>query len=228
MNKRDAPSGAPYKWATFDCYGTLIDWDRGIRAAFSRLWPQADADELLARYHAIEPVVQRGSGAPYREVLAMVLGGVAAALSLELDPKETDALSRSLPEWPPFPEVPDALREVRNHGWRTAILSNTDPDLLSASMSNIEVPFEATISAGEIGSYKPAHEHWHAFARQTGVDASCHVHVAASIFHDIEPAHELGIPTIWINRAQEECDVPRAAELPDLTGLADALDGLVS
>jgi 2-haloacid dehalogenase len=103
-----------------------------------------------------------------------------------------------------------------------AILSNTDPDLLDASLDHIGVPVDLTVSVREAGSYKPAHDHWTWFRQHAAPDA--HVHVAASLFHDIRPAKELGIPSIWINRLGETSDVRPAAELPDLVNLPNVLD----
>jgi FMN phosphatase YigB (HAD superfamily) len=126
------------------------------------------------------------------------------------------------------PEVPESLREVRDRGWRTAVLSNTDPELLDASISLIGVPFDIRITVAEAGGYKPGRGHWDAFFESTGAAAATHVHVAASIYHDIEPAAALGLRSIWINRRSETSDVRRSGELPDLGGLAGALDGLVT
>jgi 2-haloacid dehalogenase len=214
------------RWATFDCYGTLIDWERGIVECFRRLWPEADGSSLLARYHEIEPQIQHGVGIAYREVLTEALRRIASSVQLPLE--EADVLARSLPSWPPFPDVPESLSLVRERGWRTAVLSNTDPDLLDASIANIGVPFDELITVAEAGSYKPALGHWDAFFDRTGADRSRHVHVARSIYHDIEPAGAVGLRTVWINRAAEPSDTPRSAELPDLAGLADALDALVA
>jgi 2-haloacid dehalogenase len=216
-----------HRWVTFDCYGTLIDWERGIVATLARLWPDADSDTLLASYHEIEPQVQREGPAPYRDILGEVLRRVAATEGLVLPQDEGDALARSLPEWPPFPEVPEALREIRRRGWRTALLSNTDPDLLEASIGLIGLPTDARITFTEAGSYKPARGHWDRFFAETDADPSLHVHVAASIFHDIEPANALGLRAVWVNRAGGTSGVPRAAEIPDLSGLPDVLDELV-
>ena len=211
-------------WASFDCYGTLIDWNGGIRAALARLWPEADPDALLERYHEIEPRVQLDSALPYREVLRQALVLLAGSEGLELGTGEEYALSESLPSWPPFPEVSGELEELRRRGIRLAILSNTDPDLLAASLARIGVPVDATVTAAEAGSYKPAHGHWLRLFERDDVDRSRHVHVAASPFHDLAPAAELGIPAVWINRLGEESDLARAAELPDLRGLADTLE----
>jgi 2-haloacid dehalogenase len=220
------------RWATFDCYGTLIDWEGGIRGTFERLWPRADGVALLRAYHRIEPEVQRGRAIPYRQVLAETLIGVAAEAGLPLAGDRRDALAESLPSWQPFPEVPAALAALRSRGWRLGILSNTDPDLLAASVGNIGVPVDVRVTAAEAGSYKPAHGHWRYFFDRTGADRDHHVHVAASLTHDIAPCAELGLTAVWVKRAGDAtdrggaADLPRAAELPDLEALADTLDRL--
>jgi 2-haloacid dehalogenase len=216
------------RWASFDCYGTLIDWERGIGDALTGLWPEVDRDRLLARYHDIEPKVQAGSSLPYRKVLARTLEGIAEREGLELRPMDREVLAESLPDWPVFPEVRGALDDLAAGGWRLAILSNTDPDLLAASMMNIGVQPDLAITAAEAGSYKPAHGHWEVFRERSGADPSRHVHVGASLLHDIAPAAELGIPAVWINRLDETSDLPRAAELPDLSGLRRVLDDVLS
>ncbi|HET9322433.1 MAG TPA: hypothetical protein VFO03_01025, partial [Gaiellaceae bacterium] len=114
-------------------------------------------------------------------------------------------------------------------GWRLAILSNTDPDFIAASKERIGVPFDETVTASEIGSYKPAHGHWEEFFRRTGADRAGHVHVAASLFHDIAPANQLGLRSVWINRLEERpVSAEPDRELVDLRGLADALDELAA
>ena len=212
---------------TFDCYGTLVDWMSGIRATLGRLWPEADADELLLRYLAIEPGVQAGSGIPYRRVMREALSRVAAAEGLRIPEGEEDALALSLPSWPVFGEVAGALAVLRGHGWKLAILSNTDADLLDTSLREIGVPVDHRVVASAIGSYKPAFGHWETFFLETGADRARHAHVAASLFHDIEPCAILGLPAVWINRLGETSEVPRAAELPDLTDLLSTIDALV-
>jgi 2-haloacid dehalogenase len=222
------PAAVRPRWATFDCYGTLVDWNAGIGSELGRLFGPTRTDELLERYHAVEPRVQRERPrASYREVMALVLAELAAESGTHLRDEERDALARSLPRWPVFPEVPHALAEARERGWNLVALSNSDRDLIEASLAAIGVPFERAIVASEIGSYKPAHGHWRAFAEATGADATCHVHVAQSHYHDIVPAYELGIPSVWINRLREAGEPPPNRELPDLTGLADVLDELV-
>jgi 2-haloacid dehalogenase len=215
------------RWATFDCYGTLVDWEGGIGAELARIWPEEDADRLRERYHEIEPRVQLEGSLPYREVLRQALVLLAESEGLELPQGEETGLGDSLPRWPVFPEVPGALAELRERGWKLVPLSNTDSDFLEASMQAIGVPFDGTVVAGEIGSYKPAHGHWKVFYERFGADPERHVHVAASLFHDIAPADELGITAVWINRLDETSDLPRAAELPNLERLPETLESLL-
>jgi 2-haloacid dehalogenase len=213
------------RWATFDCYGTLIDWNGGVGRELERLFGAADAPRLLHAYHEIEPELQREQPeATYREILTQVLARVADREGVALAPEEHDALARSLPTWRPFPEVPAALDEARERGWQLAILSNTDRDFIDASVAAIGVPFELEIVASEIGSYKPAHRHWEEFRARVSPDV--HVHVAASLYHDVAPAIALGIRTVWINRLGETPEPQPDVELHTLTGLADALESL--
>src|SRR5437867_12198598 len=136
------------RWATFDCYGTLIDWNGGIRRELVRVFGEERADALLVRYHGLEPALEADGSRSYAEVLTEAMRGLGAP------PDEGDALARSLPTREPFPEVPPALAELRDRGWRLAILSNTDPDFLDASLERIGVPVDLTVVASEIGSYK--------------------------------------------------------------------------
>jgi 2-haloacid dehalogenase len=214
------------RWATFDCYGTLIDWDRGIRGALAGLWPDEDPDELLAAYHAVEPEVQRERPAlSYREVMTESTRRIAAARGLAAgDPA---VVADSLPSWEPFPEVPGALVALRERGWLLAALSNTDPDLIAASLQRIGVPFDEVVTAADAGSYKPAHGHWRVFFERTGAAADEHVHVAASLFHDIAPARELDLTSVWINRLGERPGPEPTRELADLSAVPDTLDELV-
>jgi 2-haloacid dehalogenase len=212
------------RWATFDCYGTLIDWNSGIRAELARMFGPDAAPTLLRRYHEVEPQVEaEDPGLLYRDIMRLALARIA-------DPPDgdEDALARSLPEWPVFPEVPAALSETRDRGWKLAILSNTDREFIEASKASIGVPFDETVVASEIASYKPAHRHWDEFFARTGADRARHVHVAASVFHDIAPAQELGLTSVWINRLGEGADPEPTRELPDLTALPDTLDELVA
>jgi 2-haloacid dehalogenase len=150
-----------------------------------------------------------------------------AEVARRLGVDDPDAPARSLPGWEPFPEVRTALDGARVNGWKLAILSNSDRDFIEASMERIGVSFELAIVASEIGSYKPGRAHWDRFFAQTDVATDRHVHVAQSHFHDIVPAHGLGLTTMWINRYGERHEPPPTRELPDLTRLPDTLDELV-
>jgi 2-haloacid dehalogenase len=216
------------RWATFDCYGTLVDWNRGIRTELARLFGEAKAEELLATYHTVEPRIQRERPtSTYRDVMALALAEVASQAGSELPAQERDALGDSLPRWPVFPEVPGALEDAKRRGWRLVALSNSDRDLIEASLRAIGVPFDGAVVASEVGSYKPAHGHWRDFYASTGADSAHHVHVAQSHYHDIVPATELGIRSIWINRLGERGEPAPSRELPNLTGLGAVLDELV-
>jgi 2-haloacid dehalogenase len=228
------------RWATFDCYGTLIDWNSGIRGEIERLWPPEarEAEEVegendaepgpdpeveakLRAYHQIEPELQRDGKLTYREVMTEAMRRLGAPDGAE------GGLAASLPSWKPFREVPEALEESRKRGWRLAILSNSDPDLIAASIEQIGVPFDEVIVASEIGSYKPAFMHWLEFQARTRADRSRHVHVGASGYHDIVPASKLRIPNVWINRDDEPALTAPTRERQDLVDLADILDEII-
>jgi 2-haloacid dehalogenase len=212
------------RWATFDCYGTLIDWDGGVRATLRDVFGPDRVEELLDRYHEIEPGLQDDGKRTYRDVLTEAMRELGAPAGREHE------LAESLPAWTAFPDVQAGLEEVRRRGWKLGVLSNTDYDLIAASQVQIGVVFDEVVVASEIGSYKPAHKHWEEFFSRSGAPRDGHVHVAQSLFHDIAPANELGLRSVWINReGRQFYDGARPdRELPDLAGLADALDELVA
>ena len=209
------------RYATFDCYGTLIDWNGGIRRELARIFGDAQADAQLRRYHELEPRLEDDGKLSYREVTTEALRRLGAPEG------EETALADSLPTWQPFPEVPAALEDARARGWKLAILSNTDRDFIEASIERIGVPFELAIVASEIGSYKPRHRHWQTFFERSGASREGHVHVAASLFHDVAPANELALRSIWINRLGEQPPPVPTRELTDLARLPETLDELV-
>ena len=215
------------RWATFDCYGTLVDWNAGIRGVLEDLFGAERGPELLARYHRLEPEVQAEAYRSYAEVLTLTLERLAHENDLSIPEGESGVLARSLPEWPVFREVPAALTELRRRGWQLAILSNTDRALIVESEKSIGVSVDLVITAEDVGSYKPAHGHWSRFFETTTADREHHVHVAASLFHDVAPGCELELTTVWINRLGEEADPEPDRALPDLSSLPDTLDELV-
>jgi 2-haloacid dehalogenase len=215
------------RWATFDCYGTLIDWNGGIERELERLFGSADASRLLERYHELEPEVQAEEYRTYREVLTLTLTRLARSEELALAEGDEPALARSLPSWQPFPEVPGALAATRSRGWKLAILSNSDRDLIAASIENLGVTFDLAVVAEDVGSYKPGHGQWTRFFEVSRADRARHAHVAASLFHDIAPARALGLRTVWVNRLGERPDPEPDRELSDLSELPDTLEELV-
>ncbi len=190
------------RWATFDCYGTLIDWNGGVRAELARVFGEDHADELLARYHEIEPELQRDGARSYRDVLTEAMRELGAPAGQE------HGLAESLPGWRAFPEVHGAL----DRGCAAAAGSSRSSRTPTTTSSprrrcTIGVPFDEVVVAQEIGSYKPAHKHWEEFFERTKAPRDGHVHVAASLFHDIVPANELGLRSVWINRLGETATV---------------------
>jgi 2-haloacid dehalogenase len=194
-----------------------------VRAELARVFGDERADELLAQYHAVEPELQASGELSYRQVLTESMRRLGAPDGAE------HGLADSLPGWRAFPEVGATLGELRRRGWKLAILSNTDDDFIAASQVQIGVVFDEVVVAQEIGSYKPAHRHWEEFFRRTNAPRGRHVHVAASLFHDVAPANELGLTSVWINRIGEtSSDGARPTrELPDLAELPETLDDLV-
>jgi 2-haloalkanoic acid dehalogenase type II len=214
---------------TFDCYGTLIDWERGISEAFAAA-ARADGVALevaavLRAYHEVEPRVQAERYRRYRDVLALTARGVADRLGWTLPPGRESFLAESLPSWPPFPDTNDALRRLKGAGHRLIILSNVDDDLLAGTRHHLAVEFDAVITAEQVGSYKPAVGHF-AAARTQIADAPW-LHVAQSYFHDVQPARALGVPTAWINRKGERPLDDRGAD-HEFRTLAEAADFLAT
>jgi 2-haloacid dehalogenase len=210
------------RWATFDCYGTLIDWDGGVRRELARVFGEDKAAEKLDRYHELEPGLQRDGSRSYREVLTDAMRELGAPAGQE------HGLAESLPSWRAFSEVRGSLEALRSRGWRLGVLSNTDDDFIAASQVQIGVSFDEVVVAQELGSYKPARRHWDEFFARTRAPQEGHVHVAASLFHDIAPCGELGLRSVWINRNDERAGAAQPTrELPDLLALPETLDELV-
>jgi 2-haloacid dehalogenase len=220
------------RWATFDCYGTLIDWNAGIGAVLERLYGAEQAPRLLRRYHELEPEVQAERYRTYAEVLTLTLERLANEIGYGIPEGESGVLPHSLADWPPFPEVPEALAELRRRGWSLAILSNVDRNLIVESEKQLGVPVDLIVTADDVGSYKPARGHFERFFELATADREHHVHVGASLFHDVAPANELGLKSVWIDRRGADAEAHGAdarpdRELPDLAGLPDVLDELV-
>jgi 2-haloalkanoic acid dehalogenase type II len=196
----------PYDIITFDCYGTLIDWESGIAAAFARAAAadgiRLDADEVLRTYARVEPVVEQTRYRPYREVLTETAARTAHALGWPLANERAGFLAASLPEWQPFADTNTALERLRNAGYRLGILSNVDDDLLAATRRHFTVAFDVVITAQQVRSYKPSLPHF--LTARERIGTARWLHAAQSNLHDILPTNSLGIPNAWINRKREQ------------------------
>jgi len=218
------------RWLTFDCFGTLVDWRHGIGTTGELLFPGRGA-ELLGAYIEIEAEVEKEKPfRRYRVVLAETLRRAAASLKLDLKHDDATALTSTIPHWPVFPDVGPALRTLHADGWKLALLTNCDRDLIALTERRLPEPFDAVVTAEDVSAYKPDHAHFQRFESVFGGSADAWIHVAQSYYHDIRPAAELGIRRIWVNRQREKDDpaladavVSGLAELPEaVTRLAAA------
>jgi len=215
------------RWLTFDCFGTLIDWRHGIRTTGELLFP-GRGQNFLDTYIALEAEVEsEGSFKRYRAVLTETTRRAAKRLSVELKPDDATALVSTIPYWPPFADVGPALGDLRKQGWRFALLTNCDRDIIALTQRRLPASFDAVVTAEDVSAYKPSPAHFRLFQSTFASSASAWIHVAQSYFHDIIPTHELGITRIWVNR-QGEKDDPSLADsvIGGLAELPDAVLGL--
>ena len=215
------------RWLTFDCFGTLIDWRHGIRTTGELLFPGRGQD-FLAAYITLEAEVEgEGSFKRYRAVLTETTRRAARQLALDLKPDDATALVSTIPHWPPFADVGPALAELRRDGWRFALLTNCDRDIIALTQRRLPASFDAVVTAEDVSAYKPSPAHFRLFQSTFGSSAAVWIHVAQSYFHDIRPTHELGITRVWVNR-QGERDDPSIADavISGLAQLPEAVSGL--
>ncbi len=207
---------------TFDCYGTLIDWEAGILAGLHRVLDArgvaADDEDLLERYARHEAAIESGAYRRYREVLAGGLRGVCAELGVEPSDDEAATFGGSVGDWPAFPDSPRALARLADR-FRLAAITNCDDDLFAASNRRLGVTFDWVITAQQVGSYKPSHRNFEVAFERIGVPRERILHVAQSLFHDHVPAKELGLTTVWVDRRHDRPGsgaTPPASATPDL------------
>jgi 2-haloacid dehalogenase len=195
----------PDRWLTFDCFGTLIDWRHGILTTGELLFP-GRGPEFLEAYINLEAEVEEGPFKRYRAVLTETTRRAAAQLSLDLKPDDATALVSTIPYWPPFGDVGPALAELRKDGWKLALLTNCDRDIIALTQRRLPASFGAVVTAEDVSAYKPSPAHFRLFQSTFGSSADTWIHVAQSYFHDIRPTHELGITRVWVNRRREKDD----------------------
>jgi 2-haloacid dehalogenase len=191
------------RWLTFDCYGTVADWNTGMGGALAGLAgvSEADARRLLAAYHQAELEIEAGPGwRPYREVLTAGLARAAALEQVRLPRGGEEAFVRAWPDMPVFGDAGAALNALRERGWRLAFLTNCDEDLFATTRKRLPAPFDLWVTAEEVRSYKPDLAHFRTFAAKTGATAANWIHVANSWVHDILPAARMGLRSVWVDR----------------------------
>ncbi len=193
-----------YRYLTFDCYGTLIDWRKGIETELrASLGPEARAGRALLDAYIEAEKEQEASYKKYRDVLALSALSLSRRLGSRMDEGKAREFAASVPRWPAFPDTRGFLREMGVRGHKRYILSNVDNDLLEGTLKGNRLEVDGFVTAEEVGSYKPDTGHWREFFRRTGAEKDEVLHVAGSVFHDIIPAAGLGLATAWVNRYAE-------------------------
>ncbi len=218
-----------FQYLTFDCYGTLIDWESGILSAVKPI-SQAhgrtlDDARLLELYGELEAEAEQPPFQPYRDVLRAVVGGLGRKLGFTPSLEEQDSLPKSLARWRPWPDTVAGLQKLRTK-YKLAIISNVDDDLFAASARQLQVKFEQVITAGQAKCYKPGVAIFEMALHRIGVRPKHVLHVGQSIYHDVIPAKALGMAAVWVNRPSARPNVGavrQASGSPDLTvsGLAE-------
>jgi 2-haloacid dehalogenase len=219
---------------TFDCYGTLIDWENGILSALRSILSAhgvelADA-EILGVYGELEAEAEAGEFRPYREVLRDVVRAFGEGLGFQASVAEQNSLPESLSNWRPFADTVAAIRQLHAK-FRLGIISNVDDDLFAATAPQLETKFDFVITAGQARAYKPSHQIFQLAKESTGVPVTQWLHAGQSVYHDVVPAKSLGLSTVWVNRASSRPGAGAAkqasstpdAEVPNLQALADLL-----
>lgn len=219
---------------TFDCYGTLIDWEAGILAGLQPILRQhgvtLDDERLLETYAEFEAAAERGPYQTYRTILAVSLDGIGARFGFTPSAAERAEFAGSVEAWPAFPDSAAALADLQRH-FQLAILSNIDDDLFALSNRRLGVTFDYIITAQQVQSYKPGLAHFHEALRRLGRPKERLLHVAQSLFHDHVPAKQIGLDTVWVNRrrgragfgATPPAEARPDLEVPDMRSAAQAL-----
>jgi len=210
------------RWITFDCYGTLIDWRTGMTHALEIIFP-THGSKLLAMHLSIEKVVESETPfRPYREVLAETLRRMAKQAGLVLRVGDEHILSQTLPFWPLYPDTNDALKLLKQGGWKLAILSNVDRSLIAGTLPKFEVNFDLVVTAEDVKAYKPSTALAERFLAVTGVQPDDWLYAGVGLHYDLTPTRHLGSNGVWVNRDAEEdpdtgflfANIPAMAQLP--------------
>jgi 2-haloacid dehalogenase len=207
---------------TFDCYGTLIDWETGLLSTLLPILADhgvgADAADLLAHYAELESAAEQGAYAPYRQLLMALLRALGERLGFTPSEGEQSRFAEAVGDWPPFADTRAALKALKRR-FRLAIISNTDDDLFARTNRKLDVDFDWIVTAQQVRSYKPSLNNFRQALTRIGLPTDQILHVAQSLFHDHVPAKRLGLETVWINRRHGKAGsgaTPPATARPDL------------
>ena len=205
------------KYITFDCYGTLIDWENGIRVALQKLSEKnsfsLDLINISDKYIKAELEVEAEQYRKYHEVLQLSAKKLLKQMGFDISDQDALEFADSIYSWQPFPETHDVLAELKQKSYKLIILSNIDNEIIKKSVELMGINFDGVVTAEEVGSYKPSHGHWQEMLKRFNAQKEEVLHVAASYVHDIIPAKEQGFNAIWINRNNEQ---PTREIKPDL------------
>jgi 2-haloacid dehalogenase len=218
MDHTDSIDWSTVEALTFDCYGTLIDWEAGLLAVLRPLVPEATDDQVLEVYAGHEARLEAGDWLPYRTVLAEALADTCADFGVQVTPEMMLAFGGSVAGWPAFPDSAAALAQLRTR-FDLGVITNCDDDLFEFSNERLGKPFRWVITAAQLKSYKPAKRNFEIALERIGVPRDRLVHVAQSLFHDHVPAKALGLRSVWVNRRHDRPGfgaTPQAEATPDL------------
>ena len=193
-----------FQWLSFDCYGTLVDWETGIANAVADSLAAHDIrmsrSEILALFAEVEPQIQQGGGyLEYRRVLRRVVAMMGIKLEVQFAESEMNCLVDTIGSWPVFSDTRDALRAMKRR-YKLAIISNVDDDLFAPTADALGVELDAVVTAQQCRSYKPDHRNFQTALERMDVEKDRWLHIGESLYHDIAPANELGIASVWVNR----------------------------
>ncbi len=209
-----------FDWLSFDCYGTLVDWETGISDAIASALAPHDVHmsraDILALFADVEPQIQDGGKyLEYRRVLRRTMAMIGIELGIQFDQEQLGILLHTLPEWPIFPDTVESLRTMQTR-YRLAIISNTDDDLFAQTAQKLGVEFDAVITAQQVRRYKPDTLVFDNALSRMGCEKGAWLHIGESLYHDIGPANALGIASVWVNRAESGGGTRRTDAVPDL------------
>ena len=209
-----------FEWVSFDCYGTLVDWETGISGAVGEVLESRGMGmsraEMLGLFAEVEPRVQASETfVKYRRVLWRVMGLMGSELGVDFSESELGCLADTLPDWPVFPDTVGTLKALKER-YKLAVISNVDDDFFVKTAEALEVDFDVVVTAEQVGSYKPDLRNFNVALERMAVDKERWLHVAESLYHDIGPANRLGIASVWVNRVNRGGGTRRSEAVPDL------------